>query len=210
MKLHRSFSTKKDKVYFTFKCPTYAEHGSRGCSDIKMRKADLDEAVFKFIKAQMEVFIDMENALRRLLAIKKAKLKQGNTQQEAKALRQKLAHKKSILSSMYVDLKEGLLSQEDYGQHREIIMEDIKALEIKLSELEAAKNETEDQLTGEMKWKFMIQRFYDATEMTAEMADAFIETMKLHEDGSLEIKLSYMDEFVALTKTCERLRKEVA
>ena len=210
MKLHRSFSTKKDKVYFTFKCPTYAEHGSRGCSDIKMRKADLDEAVFKFIKAQMEVFIDMENALRRLLAIKKAKLKQGNTQQEAKALRQKLAHKKSILSSMYVDLKEGLLSQEDYGQHREIITEDIKALEIKLSELEAAKNETEDQLTGEMKWKFMIQRFYDATEMTAEMADAFIETMKLHEDGSLEIKLSYMDEFVALTKTCERLRKEVA
>lgn len=210
MKLHRSFSTKKDKVYFTFKCPTYAEHGSRGCSDIKMRKADLDEAVFKFIKAQMEVFIDMENALRRLLAIKKSKLKQNNTQQEAKALRQKLAHKQSVLSSMYVDLKEGLLSQEEYGQHREIITEDIKALETQLSELEAAKNETEEQLTGEMKWKLMIQRFYDATEITEEMADAFIETMKLHEDGSLEIKLSYMDEFVALTNTCERLRKEVA
>lgn len=210
MKLHRSFSTKKDKVYFTFKCPTYAEHGSRGCSDIKMRKADLDEAVFKFIKAQMEVFIDMENALRRLLAIKKSKLKQNNTQQEAKALRQKLAHKQSVLSNMYVDLKEGLLSQEEYGQHREIITEDIKALETQLSELEAAKNETEEQLTGEMKWKLMIQRFYDATEITEEMADAFIETMKLHEDGSLEIKLSYMDEFVALTNTCERLRKEVA
>ena len=47
-------------------------------------------------------------------------------------------------------------------------------------------------------------------ECTAEMANAFIETMKLHEDGSLEIKLSYMDEFMALTTTCERLRKEVA
>lgn len=210
MKLQRSFSTKRDKVYFTFKCPTYAEHGSRGCSDIKMRKADLDEAVFNFIKAQMDVFIDMEIALRQLLAIKKAKLKQGNTQQEAKALRQKLAHKQSVLSGMYVDLKEGLLSQEDYGHHREIITADIKALETQLSELEADKNETEEQLTGEMKWKLMIRRFYDATEMTAEMADAFIETMKLHEDGSLEIKLSYMDEFVALTNTCEKLRKEVA
>lgn len=210
MKLQRSFNTKRDKVYFTFKCPTYAEHGSRGCSDIKMRKADLDEAVFKFIKAQMEVFLDMENALRRLLAMKKAKLKQGNTQQEAKALRQKLAHKQSVLSGMYVDLKEGLLSQEDYGHHKEIITADIKALEMQLSELEATQNETEEQLTGEMKWKLMIRRFYDATEMTAEMADAFIETMKLHEDGSLEIKLSYMDEFVALTNTCERLRREVA
>ena len=210
MKLHRSISTKKDKVYFTFKCPTYAEHGSRACSDIKMRKADLDEAVFTFIKSQMDVFIDMENTLRRLLAMKKAKLKQNNTQQEIKSLRQKLAHKQSILSGMYVDLKEGLLSQEDYGHHREIITADIKALELKLSEVKSAKSETEEQLTGEMKWKFMIQRFYDATEMTAEMADAFIETMKLHKDGSLEIKLSYMDEFMALTTTCERLRKEVA
>lgn len=210
MKLHRSFSRKKDKVYFTFKCPTYAEHGSRACSDIKMRKADLDEAVFTFIKSQMDVFIDIENTIRILLAMKKAKLKQNNTQQEIKALRQKLAHKQSILSGMYVDLKEGLLSQEDYGHHREIITADMKALEIKLSEMESAKNETEEQLTGKMKWKFMIQRFYDATEMTAEMADAFIETMKLHEDGSLEIKLSYMDEFMALTSTCERLRKEVA
>ena len=210
MKLTRSFSTKKDKVYFTFKCPTYAEHGSRGCSDIKMRKADLDEAVFTFIKSQMDVFIDMENTLRRLLAMKKAKLKQNNTQQEIKALRQKLAHKQSLLSGMYVDLKEGLLSQEEYGHHREIVSADIKALEMKLAEIEAEKTETEEQLTGEMKWKFMIQRFYEETEMTAEMADAFIESMKLHNDGSLEIKLSYMDELVALTTTCERLRKEVA
>ena len=210
MKLHRSFSTKKDKVYFTFKCPTYAEHGSRGCSDIKMRKADLDEAVFTFIKSQMDVFIDMENTLRRLLAMKKAKLKQNNTQQEIKALRQKLASKQSLLSGLYVDLKEGMLSQDEYGHHREIITADIKALETNLAELENAKNETEEQITGEMKWKFMIQRFYDATEMTAEMADAFIESMKLHEDGSLEIKLSYMDEFAALMNTCERLRKEVA
>lgn len=210
MKLTRSISTKKDKAYFTFKCPTYAEHGARGCSDIKMRKGDLDEAVFAFIKAQMDVFLDMESTIRRLLAMKKSKLKQNNTVQEIRALMQKLAHKQSLLSGMYVDLKEGLLSQEEYGHHREIIGEDIRALELKLSELESAKTETEEQITGEMKWKFMIQRYYDATEISADMADAFIESMKLHADGSLEIKLSYMDEFEALTSTCERLRKEVA
>ena len=142
--------------------------------------------------------------------MKKSKLKQNNTVQEIRALKQKLAHKQSLLSGMYVDLKEGLLSQEEYGHHREIIGEDIRALELKLSELESVKTETEEQITGEMKWKFMIQRYYDATEISADMADAFIESMKLHADGSLEIKLSYMDEFEALTSTCERLRKEVA
>ena len=111
---------------------------------------------------------------------------------------------------MYVDLKEGMLSDAEYSHHKVIVMEDIQAIERSLSELEAPKIETEEQLTGEMKWKQMIRRFHDATEISEEMADAFIESMKLYVDGTLEIKLSYMDEFAALTKTCEKIRKEVA
>ena len=210
MKLQRSISTKKDKVYFTFKCPTYAEHGTRGCSDVKIRKQDLDDAVFSFIKSQMEVFLDMEKTLHSLLAMKKVMIKQDNTVQEIRTLRQKLAQKQSLLSGMYVDLKEGLLSDAEYSHHKEIVMEDIRAIERNLSELEAPKNQTEEQITGEMKWKQLIRRFHDATEISEEMTDAFIETMKIHENGTLEIKLSYMDEFAALTKTCEKIRKEVA
>ena len=175
-----------------------------------MRKQDLDEAVFAFIKSQMEVFLDMEKTLHALLALKKARLKQNNTAQEIRMLRQKLAQKQSLLSGMYVDLKEGLLSDAEYSHHKEVVMEDIRAIERSLSELEAPKIETEEQLTGEMKWKQMIRRFHDATEISEEMADAFIESMKLYVNGTLEIKLSYMDEFAALTKTCEKIRKEVA
>ena len=125
MKLHRSISTKKDKVYFTFKCPTYAEHGTRGCSDIKMRKQDLDEAVFAFIKSQMEVFLDMEKTLHALLALRKARLKQNNTAQEIRMLRQKLAQKQSLLSGMYVDLKEGLLSDAEYSEMVEALRKEL-------------------------------------------------------------------------------------
>lgn len=158
----------------------------------------------------MEVFLDMEKTLHSLLAMKKVMIKQDNTVQEIRTLRQKLAQKQSLLSGMYVDLKEGLLSDAEYSHHKEIVMEDIRAIERNLSELEAPKNQAEEQITGEMKWKQMIRRFHDATEISEEMADAFIETMKIHEDGTLEIKLSYMDEFAALTKTCEKIRKEVA
>ena len=80
-------------------------------------------------------------------------------------------------SGMYVDLKEGLLSDAESSHHKEIVMEDIRAIERNLSELEAPKNQTEEQITGEMKWKQMIRRFHDATEISEEMADAFIETM---------------------------------
>ena len=129
LKLHRSFSTKRDKAYFTFKCPTYAEHGTKGCSDIKIRKADLDAAVFSFIKAQMTVFIDMERTLQSLLAVKTGSFEQGHTRSRRKALQQKLENKKSILSGLYVDYKEGLLSRQDYLFTRESIDADIHKIE---------------------------------------------------------------------------------
>ena len=208
MKLHRSFSTKRDKAYFTFKCPTYAEHGSKGCSDVKKRKADLDVTVFSFIKAQMTVFIDMEHTLQSLLAAKTGSVEQGRTKSKRRLLQQKLENKKSILSGLYVDYKEGLLSRQDYLFTRERIDSAIHEIEAELAEQESSK--TRGLLTGEMKWKHMVQKYQNAAELSQEMVEAFVETIKLHKDGSLEIKLNYMDEFAALIDTCEQIQKESA
>ena len=208
MKLHRSFSTKRDKAYFTFKCPTYAEHGSKGCSDVKKRKADLDVTVFSFIKAQMAVFIDMEHTLRSLLAAKTGSVEQGRTKSKRRLLQQKLENKKSVLSDLYVDYKEGLLSRQDYLFTRERIDSAIHEIEAELAEQESSK--TRGLLTGEMKWKHMVQKYQNATELSQEMVEAFVETIKLHKDGSLEIKLNYMDEFAALIDACEQIQKESA
>lgn len=210
MKLHRSFSTKRDKAYFTFKCPTYAEHGSKGCSDVKKRKADLDVTVFSFIKAQMAVFIDMEHTLQSLLAAKTGSVEQGRTKSKRRLLQQKLENKKSILSGLYVDYKEGLLSRQDYLFTRERIDSAIHEIETELAEQESVTSKTRGLLTGEMKWKHMVQKYQNATELSQEMVEAFVETIKLHKDGSLEIKLNYMDEFAALIDACEQIQKESA
>ena len=210
MKLHRSFSTKRDKAYFTFKCPTYAEHGSKGCSDVKKRKADLDVTVFSFIKAQMSVFIDMEHTLQSLLAAKTGSVEQGRTRSKRRLLQQKLENKKSILSGLYVDYKEGLLSRQDYLFTRERIDSAIHEIETELAEQESVTSKTRGLLTGEMKWKHMVQKYQNAAELSQEMVEAFVETIKLHKDGSLEIKLNYMDEFAALIDACEQIQKESA
>lgn len=210
MKLHRSFSTKRDKAYFTFKCPTYAEHGSQGCSDVKKRKADLDVTVFSFIKAQMAVFIDMEHTLQSLLAAKTGSVEQGRTKSKRRLLQQKLENKKSILSGLYVDYKEGLLSRQDYLFTRERIDSAIHEIETELAEQESVTSKTRGLLTGEMKWKHMVQKYQNVTELSQEMVEAFVETIKLHKDGSLEIKLNYMDEFAALIDACEQIQKESA
>ena len=54
------------------------------------------------------------------------------------------------------------------------------------------------------------KKYYDAQEITAEMVDAMILSMKMNEDSSLDIKFNYMDEFKAIMDKVETLRKEVA
>lgn len=210
MRLRRSISAKRDKAYFTFKCPTFEEHGEKGCSDVKMRKADLDEAVLSFIKSQMELFIDREQTLHRLLAVKKAASEWNGPMKQLRSLRQRLEKKKSFLSSLYVDLKDGLLSGEEYEHHRAVVLSDIKALETQIAESSMQNAETEKQITGEMKWRSLVERYHSASELNREMVDVFIDSMCLRQDNTLEIHLKYADEFAALLAADEKLKKEVA
>lgn len=210
MKLVRSFSTKKDKVYFTFKCPTYVEHGTRACNAKKMRKADLDEAVLSTIKTQLDLFVDMQDSLHQLLAMKKAMAKQNGQKDEIRSLKKKLDHKKGLFGGLYRDLREGLISDEDYAQTREVILAEINRLEKRLSELEGTADRFEEQLRGEKKWADLVKKYYNATEVTAEMVDAMIVSMKMNEDSSLSIEFNHMDEFKAICDTIEILRREVA
>ena len=200
MKLHRSISKNGDKAYFMFKCPTYAEHGSRGCFDVKMKQSELDKAVLNFIKAQMAVFIDAEDSIRRLLSKKEVA---DGSEKEIKALKQKLDSKNSLLQELYVDLKDGFLSRDEYLHHRAVIQSDIETLQARFDELEVAKSELETQITGEAKWRQLIEKYFAAEEMSAEIADAFIDSIAIYKDGSLKIRPKYMDELKALMEQAE-------
>ena len=210
MKLVRSFSTKKDKVYFTFKCPTYAEHGTRACNAKKMRKADLDEAVLATIHAQLDLFVDMQDSLHKLLEMKKAMTNHSKQRDEVKSLKKKLDHKKGLFGGLYRDLREGLIDDDDYAQTREVILADIKRLEQQIAELEGTSERFQEQLRGEKEWMNLVKKYRNATEVSAEMVDAMIQSMKMNEDCSLDITFNHMDEFKAIYNTIETLRKEVA
>ena len=142
--------------------------------------------------------------------MKKAMANQSQQKDEIKSLKKKLDHKKGLFSGLYRDLREGLITDEDYAQAREIILADIDRMEKQLSELEGTTTRFEEQLRGEKKWAELVRKYHNATEVTAEMVDVMIASMKMNEDSSLEITFNHMDEFKAIYDTIEILRKEVA
>ena len=210
IKLHRSFSTKKDKVYFTFNCPTYQEHGTAGCSSRVKRKADLDEAVFQSIRAQMDVFMDTAHIIKSLLAQKHAINKGAARKKTKSSLYNKIKSLRSAISTLYVDMKDGLLTDAEYLMQKEKYQAQIAELEHTLGELTQDETDTEEQLIGTKKWAAIAEEYSEATELSEGMLNACVELIKVHADGSLEIAFNYMQEFKELLETTERLRKEVA
>ena len=210
MKLVRSFSTNKDKVYFTFKCPAHEEHGARACTAKRMRKADVDKAVLSSIKAQFELFLDCRETLDSLLKAKEKQVKKAGKSDQAKELKKQLEKKKSVFSGLYRDLREGLIDDQDYAQTREILMEDISRLEKQIEELKFSKAEYEEPLQEAKIWEALIEKYAHAEEISEELADAMIESMQMNGDNSLSIQFRYMDSFQAVLDTVKILRKEVA
>ena len=210
MKLLRSFSTKKDKVYFSFACPTHDEHGDLGCTCKRKRKADMDEAVFHAIRTQMNVFMDSASVIRSLLAQKQTLNKSVPRKKSRNALNSKLKNLKSSVSALYVDMKDGLLNEEEYLLQKEKYQAQIAELEHTLDELDCNKAETEEQLIGTKNWAAIVAEHSEATELTEGMLSACVERIQVHSDGFLEITFNYKQEFEELLETTKRLKKEVA
>ena len=210
LKLTRSFSRKRDKAYFTFKCPTFTEHGPRACNGKKIRKSDLDEAVLASIQAQLDLFVDVQDSLHRLLALRQERARRSGRQAEARALRRRLEHKKGLLGGLYRDLREGLISEDDYAQTRQVLMEEIGRMEQTVSELAGTAERFSEQLRGEQDWAALVRQYRDAGQVTAELVEAMIDSMQLRADGSLHIEFRHMDEFRAIVETVKALKEEVA
>lgn len=210
MKLHRSFSTNRDKAYFMFKCPTYAEHGKMGCTDIKIRKQDLDAAILESIKAQAAALAEQQKTLVKLVAARKKQPVRDDHKETVRSLENKLERKQAILSSLYADLKDGIITQSDYRHHREVLLRDIQSLRTQISEFGAIEDDASVFLSRKREWMEKTQRFFDATELSPEMVQMFVESIVIHEDSEVEIKFSIQNELEHLRAFNARLSQGAA
>ena len=192
MKLHRSFNTKRDKAYFTFKCPTYAEHGVAGCMDVKIQKERLDEVLLELIKLQMDVFMNAEHITR----IVQENIKHSatdSTGQSEKKLYVEIQRKESLLKDMYIDLKNGIFTLDEYVQHKAIIVSQIEKLKEEVASINQDAHSSDSIFIAINHWRSLIEKFEHESVMSEAMVNALIESILVSHDGSLDVRLCFTD-----------------
>ena len=196
IKLVRSFSKKGDKAYFTFKCPSYIEHGLQGCCNKSISQAELNEAVLASLQSHLALFAKCQE-LRQNQAFQD---RPAAREDRALALEEEIRQQEALQTSLYLDMKEGLLTQKEYFDAKQAYADRIVKLTAELKQMKTGAAAACPNL------KQLSKQYPSITEINQEVIDAFIEKIQLHADKTLEVHFKYMDEFQALAE--EQKRKE--
>ena len=210
IKYVRSYSNKGNKDYYNYKCPQYIELGAQACSSKNIKAEQLDMAVLETIRKQMDVFLEVQILLRRLMPKAKSRISCEEALQRKQKVSAELERKRRQSALLYSDFKDGLISQEEYVYAKKQYQADMDSLEQEFYEIQYMEQRTADVIIGEKKWTDLIDRYYKAETLTAEMVSAMIKEIRLHHDLTITIEFLYANEFEELLAEYETVRREVA
>ena len=210
LKLIRQLAKKGVKAYHSYVCPSYEESGRCACTKKSIRSYKVDYTVLQLLQTQMDLFLDNSAALSELLKTHPVGKTTPSTSLAGK-LEKQLEHKKSLLASCYADWKNGLLSDEEYEYISEKYKKDEELLRNQMEACKTSEEQSAVRLSDRSAyWKAQIKKYRSVKTVTAEIVNAFIQEIRLHEDNSMEIKFAFDADLEALKTELGQDKVEVA
>ena len=136
IKYVRSYSKKGNRDYYNYKCPQYIELGAQACSSKNIKADKLDLAVLETIRKHMDVFLEMQTLLHKLMPEEKARISSEDALQRKQQITAELERKRTQGMLLYSDFRDGLIGQEEYVYAKSKYQTDIEALEQELYEIQ--------------------------------------------------------------------------
>ena len=181
--------------YHFYTCSTYDLKSKSACTRHTTRSDILEKTVFAVITKQIDLAIDMEAMIDEINRSPKKKAASSKVESLIASQKKEKERLENILFDLYPDYKSGLISREQYfalkTKYEEEIERSKKTL-FKLSEmLEREKKGVDSTNTFIQQFK----RYQNFTKLTREILIHLVDEILVHENGEIEIKMKYSDEF---------------
>ncbi len=185
-----------------YRCRTYLNGNSAGCTSHKISACEVENAVFQAVHKHMELCISEEDMVKRMNARTESQQKYNLYGKEADKIRRGLQKTAEIKAGIFEDYKEHLIDEEQYIQISKNYADKMKGLEYRLEEMLKAQTSYSKSYHIDTDWKTVVEKYLKKRKLTKEMVGAFVESVTVHEGGRLEIHLVYdnmLKELLALS-----------
>lgn len=196
--LHRRSNTKFSYYY----CRT-SQQSARVCEPRSIREDLLNDVVLLAVQMQISLIEDMEQMIDKINHAPVIINQSDRLNSDLEKKRTELVKTKRISDLLYTDWRSGDISRDEYLRIKSDYVTKIEQLELAIQKIESERQFMSQGVTSENSYFKGFLQHKNLTELTREVLVALVDSIAVHEDGSVEINFSFQDQFQRINEFIE-------
>lgn len=184
---------KNGKALYYYICPVHEVYGSERCPKIAIKMEVADDVVFHIIMHYLETFLNVDKLLQEMYTSSIAKERYFKFSAEIQSLKAKIQRTVKIKSTLYSDMSEGLINVSDYTYFSDMYSKEVYEWQHQLEILERKIKLYDENSYSEIKEQ--IKKYTNAKKLSRKMAETFVKSITVNNDGEFLINLKIKDEY---------------
>ena len=196
----------KNNFYY-FICGSYLQW--KQCSRHALRINVLNKVVLSTIQKQVDLAIDM-NAYINGHQEENNNFTITHLQREIKSYETEKTNIAKLQNDLYLDLKNDIISQDQYFHFRNMYTEKISAIEARLQSLEAELNKTIVDSTESETVLGIFMKYKNITKLSRDVIVELIDCIYVYENDEIKIRFKYQDIFEKTAEFIEESKHKIS
>ena len=190
--LHRKISKNNSYLF----CRQYAD--VKKCTIHSIREDILEKSVLETIKKQISLAINLAETINK---INQTPIKNSNSERlddMLKKQRGELQNITRISDSLYIDWKNGDITQEEYKRHKSNFAEKIEQLQKSIEEIKEVKKEyytISNEIGSDNIYLEQFIKYQNITKLTREILVELVDIIFIHENKEITIRFTFADQY---------------
>ena len=183
-------------TYTYYVCSTFKKMDKGACSKHTIRLDRLEEAVLAAIRMQIQLAVDMKQAIDVINQSAAVNKQSGRLQKQLDTARKDEANAESMMLGLYPDWKAGMISAEEYQKlksifetKREDARKRIRDIQMQMDELEKGQDSANEFIQN------FIQ-FQNVEELTRDLLVSLVDMIYVYEGGDIHIDFKFQSPFL--------------
>ena len=192
------------KKYAYYACPTAKKTG--GCEGRNISERELETAVLTTLQSEIKLILDVDRALGQVEALAWERREIMRLEAAISAQEAEIAKYRTLKTSVYEDLRDGLITQDEFLHMKQDFSERISFIEDDISGLKTELDAVRAGLVNQTGWLAQFRQYRNLAKLTRTVVVNLIDKIHIYPDKKITVTLLCKDQ---LTDVIAFLREQV-
>ena len=203
----RTSTSSGGKKYCYYICDAHKKH--KGCiSNHRISAIELEQTVLSLLQEHIQMVCELDACMEDIRKVPFQKIKVKKVQERQLKIEEELERYRRLKLSLYEDMKDGLITKEDYTDIKEQYDERIALQKQAYDQTQKEMNMYLSSSSKPPQWVRNFTEYRNITELTRMVAVECIEEIAVYEGQKIEVSFTHAQDFAALSEQVREYYQE--